>query len=168
MPLSDHADANVSAETPDWSRETVTRFWEPGKKLLRAIRRYQAARAKGGVLAILVSKHWVIVHRFWSLVTQSEIHLNTQIEGGLRLPHPNGIILHPDSIIGPNCMVFHQVTFAGAVTVGGHVDFGAGCKVIGPVTIGDHVTVGANAVVTHDLPSNCTAMGVPARVKENL
>lgn len=160
-----HPDANVSAETPDWSREKIERFWEPGKKLLRAVRRYQAAKARGGLIAGLSAKHWVVVHRFWSLVTQSEIHLNTQIGGGLRLPHPTGIIINPDSSIGPNCMIFHQVTLAGAVTVGGHVDFGAGCKVIGPVTIGDHVTIGANAVVTKDLPAGCTAMGVPARIK---
>ena len=36
------------------------------------------------------------------------------------------------------------------------------------VTIGDNVVVGAGAVVTHDIPSNSLAMGVPARVARRL
>lgn len=158
-----HSDAEVSATEPDWSREDIRDFWDPGPKLLRAIRRYQAAQARRGLLARLDAKRWVLVHRFWSVITQSEIHLHTLVGGGLRLPHPTGIIIHPDSTIGPNCMIFQQVTLAGVVTMGGHVDVGTGAKIIGPVTIGDHVTIGANAVVTKDLPDGVTVAGIPAR-----
>ena len=152
----------VSATTPDWDRERIRRFWDPGRKLLRAVRKYQAAKARGNTAARLSSKYWVLNHWFWSLVTQSEIHLNCDIEGGLMLPHPTGIIIHPDSKIGPNCMIFHQVTLAGAVTLGGHSDIGAGAKIIGPVTLGRHVQIGANAVVTRDVPAHGIAVGVPA------
>ena len=157
-------DINVSASTADWSRETVQSFWDPGRKLLRAIRRYQSLKAKGSVLASLLAKYWVLNHGFWSLITQSEIHLTTQIGGGLRLTHPTGIIIHPEAKVGPNCMIFHQVTLAGAVTLGGHVDVGAGAKLIGPLTVGDHVVIGANAVVTKDIPSNVTVAGTPAKI----
>ena len=34
----------ISATDPDWARETVKSFWDPGRKLLRAVRRYQASR----------------------------------------------------------------------------------------------------------------------------
>jgi serine O-acetyltransferase len=61
-------------------------------------------------------------------------------------------------------MIFHQVTLAGAVTLGGHVDVGAGAKLIGPLTVGDHVVIGANAVVTKDIPSNVTVAGIPAKI----
>lgn len=157
------ANLDISATEPDWSREAVTRFWDPGYKLLRAIRRYQRAKARGGPIGRLQCKYWALVHLFWSVMTQSEIHLHTQIGGGLRLPHPTGIIIHPDARIGPNCMIFHQVTIVSQVVLGGHVDLGAGAKVIGPLTIGDHVTVGANSVVTRDVPSDTTVAGVPAR-----
>jgi serine O-acetyltransferase len=155
---------NVSAEVPDWSRENIRRFWDPASKLMRSIRRYQAARARKGPLAALTRRYWVLNHLFWSTITQSEIHLHCQIAGGLRLPHPTGIIIHPGSTIGPNCMIFHQVTLAGPVTLGGHVDIGAGAKILNGVTIGDHVTIGANAVVTTDVPSGVTVAGVPARI----
>jgi len=154
----------VSAQQPDWSREDIRSFWDPGQKLLRAIRRYQAAKHRGGVLGRLASKRWALTHLFWSTMTQSEIHLHTQIGGGLRLTHPTGIIIHPNAVIGVNCMIFHQVTLAGTVVLGGHVDIGAGAKILGPLTIGDHTRIGANAVVMQDVPDGCTAVGVPARI----
>ncbi len=157
-------DQNVSATEPDWSRELPKGFWDPGPKLLRALRRYQSAQARGGLFAILMSKRWVLSHRFWSLMTQSEVHLNMQIAGGLRLPHPTGIIVHPNAKIGPNCQLMHQVTLSGDVVLEGHVDVGAGAKVIGPLTIGVDAEVGANAVVTNDVPAGAVVGGVPARV----
>lgn len=157
-------DENVSATLPDWSRESVRSFWDPGPKLLRAIREYQAARQTGGVFGAILAKFWVANHRFWSLITQSEIHLHLPIGGGLRLPHPTGIIMHQECEIGPNCMIFHQVTLSGAVQIGGHVDIGAGAKILGPVKIGNHVTIGANAVVTKDVPDGATVAGIPAKI----
>lgn len=157
---------SVSATDPDWSRETVQGWWDPPRKLLRAIRRYQAAR---GPLAGLVRKYWALQHRFWSVVSQAEIHLNSQIAGGLLIPHPNGIVIHPATRIGPNCLILQQVTFgtrhgADAPVVGGHVDVGAGAKILGPVTIGDHAVIGANAVVLSDVPEGATAVGIPAQI----
>jgi acetyltransferase-like isoleucine patch superfamily enzyme len=32
------------------------------------------------------------------------------------------------------------------------------------VKIGDGTVIGANAVVTHDIPENCIAGGVPAKI----
>lgn len=154
----------ISATEPDWSREDVRSFWDPGQKLLRSIRRYQACRARGGFLARVVGKYWVLNHRFWSTITQCEIHLNTQIGGGLRLTHPQGIVIHPDAVIGVNCMIFHQVTLAGPVVLGGHVDVGAGAKLIAPLTVGDDAVIGANAVVTRDVAPGTTVAGNPARL----
>lgn len=153
----------VSARAPDWSRENIRRFWDPGPKLLRAIRRYQAARARGGVLGRWIARYWAQVHRFWSVVTQCDIPVSTHIAGGLILPHPNGIVIHPDARIGPNCLIFHQVTLAGPVVLGGHVDVGAGAKLIGPLAVGDHAEIGANAVVTRDVTACAVMAGVPAR-----
>lgn len=153
----------ISAETPDWSREAIKRFWDPAGKLLRSIRRYQACQKSGGLFGKIGSKYWALNHLFWSTITQSEIHLNMELGGGLLLVHPTGIIIHPDAKIGPNCLIFHQVTLAGPVTLGGHVDIGAGAKILNGVTIGDHSEIGANAVVTKDVPAGVVMAGSPAR-----
>jgi serine O-acetyltransferase len=80
------------------------------------------------------------------------------------MPHPTGVVVHPNSPIGPNCLLFQQVTITGGVDIGGHVDIGAGAKIIDPVKIGDHVQVGANAVVTRVIPSGVTVAGISARI----
>ena len=110
----------------------------------------------------------VVRHRFWSTITGAEIPLGTRIGGGLMLPHPNGIVIHPDATIGPNCLIFQQVTLGGGIhgapRIGGHVDIGTGAKILGAVCLGDHCKIGANAVVINDVPPHGTAVGVPARV----
>ena len=102
------------------------------------------------------------------MVTGADIPLGSKIAGGLLIPHPNGIVIHPDAEIGPNCLLFQQVTIGtaegGVPRLGGHVDVGAGAKLIGPITIGDHARIGANAVVTRDVPAGATAVGIPARI----
>ena len=46
----------VSADAPDWTREEVQRFWDPSRKLLLSIRRYQHWHSKGGLVAALICK----------------------------------------------------------------------------------------------------------------
>jgi serine O-acetyltransferase len=160
----------ISATEPDWSREAKRFFaWHPSRSLIASIRSYQRHRARQGPLARLLRAAAALRHRFWQVVTGADIPVNTQLGGGLILPHPNGVVIHPDVVIGPNCMLFQQVTLGthlsgGVPRLGGHVDIGAGAKVLGPVALGDHAKVGANSVVLCDVPSGATAVGVPARV----
>ena len=58
-----------------------------------------------------------------------------------------------------------EKTFKRHPTIGSDVIIGSGAKVLGPVTIGDNVKVGANSVVLQDVPSNSTAVGIPAQIK---
>jgi len=108
--------AKASSEEPDWTREEIRFFWDTGRKLLRSIRRYQSCQARKGIFWGIAQRYWVINHWFWSLVTQCEIPLNSDIGGGLFIPHPNGIVVHPDSRIGP-------------ITIGEHVRIGANAVV---------------------------------------
>jgi serine O-acetyltransferase len=154
----------ISATDPDWSRERKEKGkWEPGKSLLRSIRDYQRAGGSG-----LGAKVAVLRHRFWSVVTGADIPLNCKIGGGLMIPHPNGIVIHSDAVIGPNCLILQQVTLGlgkgGVPTVGGDVNIGAGSKLLGGFHVGDHAVVAAMSVVTKDVPERSLAMGIPARI----
>lgn len=158
------------ATEPDWSREEQRHRWDPGRRLLRSIRAYQATAGWWWPLRKLARAFIVPRHRFWSAVSGAEVPLNAQLSGGIILPHPNGVVIHPKAVIGPNCVIFQQVTIGRrdwkcvAPVIGAGVEIGAGAKILGRVTIGDGAKIGANAVVLQDVPAGCTAVGVPARV----
>ena len=163
----------ISATVPDWSREYKPLFaWNPSRSLLASIRAYQSYSNSSFFLGKIAKKIAVLRHRFWSIVTGADIPVNTKIEGGLLIPHPNGIVIHPDVRVGANCLIFQQVTI-GSVNgstppmIGGHVDIGAGAKVLGDIQIGDHAKIGANAVVLIDVPAGKTAVGIPAKITKN-
>ena len=154
----------ISVLEPDWSREQVLRWWDPGRQLLKAIRSYQYWQTRRGVLSHFFAKYHVLQHRFWSVVTGADIPLNCRIQGGLLLPHPNGVVIHPEAVIGPNCLIFQQVTIVSGVIIGGNVAIGSGAKLIRPVSIGNDAQIGANAVVLRDIPAHASAVGIPAKV----
>jgi serine O-acetyltransferase len=158
----------VSATVPDWSREAKSLFeWAPSRSLLASIRAFQRHGSRRNPVNMVLKKLAVLRHRFWSVVTGSDIPLKTEIGGGLLLPHPNGVVIHPDCRIGPNCLILQQVTLgsgrSGVPTLGGHVDIGAGAKVLGRIHLHDHSVVGANALVLSDVAQGVTVVGVPAR-----
>ena len=154
----------ISSEVPDWTREEPSKFWDPGRKLLRTIRRYQSWQQRPGLISRFFCKILVMRHAFWSVVTGADIPLNCQIGGGLLIPHPNGIVIHPAAKIGVNCLIFQQVTIGirdarGYPEISGHVDVGAGAKVLGAIKIGPHARIGANAVVTRDVEGGRVEVG---------
>lgn len=158
-------------EMVDWKREEKPYFsWQPSKSLLAAIRCYQQySNYSKNPYAWMMQKLAVLRHLFWSIVTGADIPINCQIGGGLIMPHPNGIVIHPNAKIGINCLIFQQVTIGqcgkmGVPVIGVHVDIGAGAKILGPVTIGDNAKIGANAVVLSDVPAGKTAVGIPAKI----
>ena len=161
--------SQVSATVPDWSREQKRFFeWAPSRSLLASIRSYQRCASSGNPLRRLWAKVAVLRHRFWSVVTGADIPLTCEIDGGLLLPHPNGVVIHPNVKIGPNCLLFQQVTLGsargGVPCLAGHVDVGAGAKVLGRISVGAHARVGANALVIRDIPAGATVVGNPGRV----
>lgn len=86
-----------------------------------------------------------------------------------------GCVVHPNSKIGENCVIFHNVTIGSkwsnfvcqgeAPNIGNNVMIGAGAVILGAIKIGDNSIIGANAVVLNDVPENSIAFGVPATIK---
>ena len=56
------------------------------------------------------------------------------------------------------------VNSSGQVTIGNNIYFGTNVTILKGVTIGDNCIIGADSLVTHDIPANSVAAGVPCRV----
>lgn len=141
--------------------------WNPSDEVVKCLRAFQRHSSKTGIFFRVCRRLVIYRHRLWSVITASDIDLRANIGQGIRLPHPNGVVIHSDSVIGDHCMIMQQVTIGqlsvpGVPKIGSNVYIGAGAKVLGPITIGDGAVIGANAVVLCDVPSGYTAVGVPA------
>lgn len=68
-----------------------------------------------------------------------------------------------DTVINNYASFMPSVNISGEVNVGKGVYVGTGAKIINQLEIGENTIVGAGAVVAKSLPSNCTAVGVPAK-----
>ena len=154
-------------------------------------RRDPAARSKleilllyAGVHAILYYRlaHWLHRHglkflarflsqwaRFW---TGIEIHPGAVIGRRLVIDHGTGIVIGETAELGDDCLLYQGVTLGGTgkdkgkrhPTLGNNVMVSAGAKVLGPFKVGDNSRIASNAVVLSEIPSDATAVGVPARV----
>lgn len=101
----------VISDVPFWSCEyRPAGEWSLAKSLLACIGDYQRNRNGGGYMAGIRRRWAVLRTRSWSAVSGADIPLNCQIQGGLLLPHPNGVVIHPETRTGQNCLIFQQVT----------------------------------------------------------
>lgn len=104
--------------------------------------------------------------------TGIEIHPGAKIGKGLFIDHGAGVVIGETTEIGDYCTLYQNVTLGGTgkdvgkrhPTLGNNVMVGAGARVLGPFKIGDNSKIAANAVVLEEVPPNCTAVGVPARI----
>lgn len=99
-----------------------------------------------------------------------------EIQRDLILEHYGlAVVVHPNVVIGHNVRIFHSVTLAAETWVGSEhkivieddVVIGVGaCVIARPdqgLRIGQGAKVGAGAVVTGDVASGLTVVGIPAR-----
>ena len=113
--------------------------------------------------------HYVLSYIFRFLCPpMSTLFIHTlDIGPGLYIFHGFSTIIMAESI-GSNCVIFQQITIGthkgNKPVIGDNVAILTGAKVFGKVTIGNNSIVGANAVVTKDVPENCTVVGVPAYI----
>lgn len=156
----------------DW----VTYERDLARQGLWAITVYRFGRWRYGIRPAFLRPPFSLLYRVAKVASQimTGIDLPCEVRLGRRfkIEHFGGIVISGDTVIGDDVVVRNGVTLglrrtgvAGAPRIGNRVDIGAGAKVLGPVSIGDDVAIGANAVVLCDVPANCIAVGVPARVR---
>ena len=137
-----------------------------------------------GLHAVLMYRvsHWFYTKKLYTiarcisqiarLITGIEIHPGARIGKGFFIDHGSGVVIGETTEIGDYCLVYQGVTLGGTgkekgkrhPTLGNNVMVGAGARVLGPFKVGDNAKIAANAVVLEEVPPNCTAVGVPARI----
>jgi serine O-acetyltransferase len=115
-------------------------------------------------LLIFLTRHRIpVVTRLYMYYLGCDIGL--ALPKTVFLPHPMGIVIHRETVLGDDVVIGHQVTLGGRDLTNGAPKveqgayLGAGAKILGPVRIGRGATVGANAVVTKDVPAGATVVG---------
>jgi serine O-acetyltransferase len=138
---------------------------------------YRFGRWRYGVRPAIVRKFLsMIYHILFKLVqvlTGIELPCEVTLGQNFIIDHFGGIIISGYARFGDNCRIRNGVVVGlrrieekVAPTIGNNVDVGAGAKLLGPIRIGNNVLIGANAVVMSDVPDDCTAVGIPAKVKK--
>jgi len=111
-----------------------------------------------------------LVTAVWAI----HIHSTADIDGGLYISHPFGILIGPVKM-GRDCNIGQGVTIGlrprGAAdiedaipTIGERVFIGPGSFVFGGITIADGASIGPLTVVGRNLPPRCLAVGNPMQI----
>jgi acetyltransferase EpsM len=76
-------------------------------------------------------------------------------------------VVEHDNQVGDFVHLSPNATLTGAVKIENGVHIGAGATIIPNIKVGEWSIIGAGATVIDDIPANCTAIGIPAKVKIN-
>ena len=137
-----------------------------------------------GVKAIRMHRvaHWFYKHNMKFIAraisqravrkTGIEIHPGATIGRRLVIDHGVGVVIGETAEIGDDCLIYQGVTLGGTgkdvgkrhPTIGNNVMISSGAKVLGPFKVGDNSRIASGAIVLEEVPPDCTAAGVPARI----
>jgi serine O-acetyltransferase len=102
---------------------------------------------------------------------QVSIHPSASIGTSVFLDHGTGVIVGAFAVIGDEVTFMQNVTIGRkralpgrAPRIGKGVYLSSGATILGDISVGDYAKIGAGCVVENDVPSGCTAVGVPARL----
>jgi serine O-acetyltransferase len=129
---------------------------------------------------------WRVSNRLWSQnrtdlarllqslssdALQVSIHPSAAIGRSVYLDHATGIIIGAFAVIGDEVTIMQNVTIGRqqalpgrSPRIGRGVLLSSGATILGDLSVGDFAKIGAGALVEHDVPAGCTAVGVPARL----
>ncbi len=183
----------IKSYIKEYIKEDIFRYFseeEKSKKIskLKILRLVLSKEELWAIISYRVGR-WIILNIknkwirrlllfFWSINNRIIRVLSYNIEIYLSADIGKGLYLHYGPIwIGPtkigeycNFSMMNVIGYGGRderyglPVIGNRVFFGPGVIATGKITIGNNVAVGANAVVNKDLPDNCMAAGVPAKI----
>ena len=109
---------------------------------------------------------WLFLRHYeykYGIHTDTNIHIGK----GLQIAHGDGVYLNC-SYIGDNVTIYQGVTIGSKnkhdiPRIENNVTIYAGAICVGTIVLKDGCTVGANSFVQHDVETNTTVAGVPAK-----
>ncbi|MDP1682193.1 MAG: hypothetical protein Q8L39_10530 [Burkholderiales bacterium] len=135
----------------DWRKQPG--FWVTLSYRVRRLRKFGA-----GPFRLLLVPSDVCLGLVKWIVSDSTIPSSVDVDPGLYLPHPNGLVISYRARIGAQVAIFQQVTLGewqnGVPVVEDGCALYAGAKVIGGITIGSQSKIGANVVVNANIPAS--------------
>ena len=122
-------------------------------------------------------RRWLARYLRWRIFRAYHIEIAPEapIAGGLRMPHPHGIIIGGEAELGPYVILGQGVTLGGNFgrkdeegRLGPYIGKGtwvcAGCVVAGPIDVGEFAILGANSVVARSVANYAIMRGNPAEL----
>lgn len=102
-----------------------------------------------------------------SNILSGSVFSNSNIIGKGCIIYYNSIITH-DCKIGDFVEISPSVTLLGRCQIGSYTQIGSNATILPDIKIGKNVIIGAGSVVTKDIPDNCVAAGIPAKIIKEL
>lgn len=137
-------------------------------RLIQLPHRIYGTPKRGGIFNFIRRCAAGILMRLIKWYYHCDIPYSLDVSGCFFCHDGFGVVINPRSSFGHNVVFQHSVTVGeigeDVPTVGNNVYIGARAMILGGVVIGDNAKIGAGAVVLNDVPSGCTAVGVPAKI----
>ena len=135
-------------------------------KFNKSVQRMRRFYKKGGVFVYLAK----LLYRYHRIVYSCDIAYKAEIDGVLFAHKGLACCIHPNAKIGKGSRIKTGVGIGEltgdhkAPVIGENCFIGVNATILGDIKIGNNVTIGACALVLKDLPDNCIAAGVPAKI----
>ena len=126
----------------------------------------------GGILESTISPHAHIGHYSVEIGSGCNIMTGVVITNDIQIGE--GCLINLNSTIGHDCVIGDFTEMSPGVAISGNSKLGSFCNIgtnatiLPKITLGQNVIVGAGAVVNRDIPDNCLAVGVPAKIIKQL
>lgn len=121
-----------------------------------------------GYTVISPVSRYAVVSKFAGIGAGTVVMPGAVVNAGAKIG--KGCILNTNCSVDHDCVLGDYVHIAPGCAVSGSTEIGSGsflgtgARVIDGVKIGKNVMLGAGAVAIDDLPDDCTAVGVPAKI----
>ena len=115
---------------------------------------------------ILTKYHWLVQNS-----AGLELGYKTDIGAFTYINARFGVVLEDEVQVGSHCSLYSMSTIdnkQGKVLLKRNCKVGSHSTVMPGVTIGENSIIGAHSFVNSDIPANCVAVGVPAKVIKQL